>query len=171
LHDEAGLLEKIQGGHIEYYRVLVERYQETALKIAYRFVADWESARDVVQESFLQAYESLEGFEISRPFSPWFYKIVVNKAIDRYRAERRRNRDNPLTGREHASEGSPAEDCDIAELHRAIERLPRKQKKAVVLRDLMGFTSAETAKILGCAENTVRAHLFKARKNLRKLLE
>lgn len=158
-------------GNPHAYRHLVESHEEMAVRTAYRFLRDWDDARDAAQEAFVKAYQSLGSFRSGSRFSTWFYRILVNLCTDRLRSLRFR-RSGPLPVRPIASE-NPGPDADFEHrdlLEKALARLPVKQRKVFILMDLEGWKSGEAAEILNLKESTVRVHRMKARQRLRKII-
>lgn len=153
------------------YRHLVESYQEMAVKTAYRFLHDWDDARDAAQESFIKAYRSLDSFRAGNRFSTWYYRILVNHCTDQVRSARFK-KSVRLSDRPILSD-NPGADVELEGkdlLDRALRILPAKRKQAFVLMDLEGRTSKDAARILGTAESTVRVNRKKAKEQLRKIV-
>ena len=84
LHDDQ-LIRATQAGDEEAFRVLMERYRSRAFGVAVGIVGDADDALDVVQESFVKVYYSLKDFRFGSNFYTWFYRLLVNQAIDRWR--------------------------------------------------------------------------------------
>src|SRR3990172_7891757 len=85
---DAEVVARVRGGDREAFGWLVRRYQGRAWRLAVRVVRDEELARDIVQESFLKAYRSLDRFEGRSGFYTWFYRMVMNLCIDSKRRDR-----------------------------------------------------------------------------------
>lgn len=158
-------------GNPHAYRHLVEAYKEMAVKTAYRFLRDWDDARDAAQEAFVRAYQSLESFRAGSRFSTWFYRILVNLCTDRVRSVRFR-KSVTLPMRPLAS-GNPSPDADLEHkdlMEKALNQLPIKRRQVFILMDIEGRRSKEVARILDTAESTVRVHRMKAKAQLRKII-
>ena len=169
------LIIQAQAGDGEAFGELVQRYQRRVYRMVYRILMHHADAEDVVQETFLRAYRYLRSFDVSRDFRRWLYAIAVNEC---HRLRRGLSRlpvvelDESLP--DPAWTSSP-EDVYAqrelgAEVQRALLKLSHHQRTALILAEVEGLKSAEVAEILGCSATTVRAHLFRARKNLRKAL-
>jgi RNA polymerase sigma-70 factor, ECF subfamily len=87
--DESALVARVQRGETAAYATLVERHLPRALRVAWRVLRHREEAEDAVQDAFLRALERIEQYDPSRPFSPWFFRIVVTTAINRQRSSPR----------------------------------------------------------------------------------
>jgi RNA polymerase sigma-70 factor (ECF subfamily) len=129
-----------------------------------------EDAADALQDAMLKAHRSAPSFRHDSAVSSWLYRIVVNACLDRLR----HNKTHPTT--EFADDachvGDPAPQVDTAVVvERALMRLPVEQRAAVVAVDMQGYSVAETARILGIAEGTVKSRCSRARAKLAEALE
>jgi RNA polymerase sigma-70 factor, ECF subfamily len=169
---DAPLVERVLQGDAAAYGELVSRHMRRAFAIAYRILEHREDAEDVVQDSFMRALENIDRLDRSRPFRPWFLRIVVNQALN-FRRGRGIRATAPLP--DIAATGllpdRHAENTDLgARLRAAMDMLPQQQRTIVQLADLEGLTSGEIGRIMDLAGGTVRWHLHEARKALRHAL-
>ncbi len=163
--------------------MLVRRYQERLYNSVYRLVDNAEDAQDVVQEAFLNAYQSLDGFKGDSLFFTWLYRIAVNTAISLKRKQRvmvrmetgprRRarpsSRSTPPTragratpwSRPSRGAGSTKRSAGLSPEHRAV----------LVMKDMEGQKYETMAEILQVPIGTIRSRLHRARLELRELLE
>ena len=79
--DERGAIARLAGGDISGLELLVSRYQVRAVRAAYLVCRDPALAEDIVQSAFIRVYERIDRFDPSRPFAPWFLRIVTNDAL------------------------------------------------------------------------------------------
>lgn len=141
------------------------------VRYAARIVGDVAEAEDVVQESYVKAYEALAegGFEGRSSVVTWLYRIVTRTAIDvkRRRVRRETYDESPP---EAPYDGAAAADGYLAlrELAGWVHALPEEQSTALVLQALEGFTNREIAAIVECSEGAVEQRLVRARAALRK---
>jgi RNA polymerase sigma-70 factor (ECF subfamily) len=144
---------------------LLQKYQEKILALAFDYTGNYEEARDIAQDVFVKALDSIGGFEEKSAFSTWLYRITINRCLDRLRMHERKKR---LLERErlHNAERKeiPAEPL-LIDLNRA--DLSEAQRTAVILRYFNDLSVSEIAEILDCSEKTVRTHLYRAIKKLR----
>jgi RNA polymerase sigma-70 factor, ECF subfamily len=170
---DALLVERVLRGDAEAYGELVARHMRRAFSIAWRILEHREDAEDVVQDSFIRALERISTLDSSRPFRPWFYRIVVNQALN-FRRSRSVRATDALPEQLAAADGSPeraAEDAVLRqELRSALAALPERQRTIVQLAELEGLNSSEIAEILEVSAGTVRWHLHEARRTLREVL-
>jgi len=176
--DEREAIERLRGGDIEGLATLVTRYQTEATRIAQLITRDRALAEDVVQNAFVRVYDRIAQFDTSRPFAPWFFRIVSNDAI---KAARRSSRHVSLSDQgsnafDQLPDDAPGPDELLATLEQfdsvtaALGQLTPEQRAAIVLRYYAGLTDREVALRLGSAPGTVRWRLHAARKRLRQLL-
>jgi RNA polymerase sigma-70 factor (ECF subfamily) len=139
---------------------IVLLHERRVLTLAYRLLGSKEDAQDAAQEVFLRAFKYLRRFDSSKPLEPWLVRMTVNVCRG---AGRKRARSRSLfLQREDALHVDPTNSPHArlyAEeqkqlLYAALEELGEKERTAVVLRDIEGFTTFEVAEILGSAEAT-----------------
>ena len=175
-HDnERGLVLRVQQGDREAFDELARRYARRAFAIAYRILRHTQDAEDLVQDAFIAALDGIGSFDPSRPFAPWFFKIVVNRSLNAASARHTRERHVTVThlwNNDAATvEFDPAERSEIRQRFRqALAALPGHQRLIVELSDLDGRSSTEIGEMLELPRGTVRWHLHQARKVLRAAL-
>jgi len=184
LLDESGLVAQSREGDSEAYGQLVRRYQNKIFRLAQHITQNREDAEDVLQETFLKAYEHIDQFQGNSRFYTWIVRIAVNQALMKLR--RRRNdksvsMDETIdTGedtivREIAAwEENPEERLSRGELgdilDKAIEELDAPYRSVFVLRDIEELSTEETAEALGLSVPAVKSRLLRARLQLREKL-
>jgi RNA polymerase sigma-70 factor (ECF subfamily) len=171
--DETTLIDAVQAGETAAFDELVERYMRRALAVAYRLTGQRQDAEDIVQDSFLAALTKIDTFERGRPFGPWLFRIVANRALN-FRKSRALRQGEPLPASAASGDESPDEAAARAErrhaLQDALAQLPDQQRWIVELFEIDGFTGPEIADMLDLADGTVRWHLHAARQTLRGIL-
>ncbi len=182
LLNEQEAISRLKQGDITGLETLVETYQVHAVRTAYLVTHDRHLAQDVVQTAFLRVFDRRRQFDASRPFGPWFLRIVVNDAI---KAVSRRDREVSLDERMAEddvalgdllpdSSPGPEELAEQAEVRQAVwaalERLPPTQRASVVLHYYLGLKQEEIAERTGRAPGTIKWRLHAARERLRSLL-
>jgi RNA polymerase sigma-70 factor (ECF subfamily) len=175
-------------GDVDAFEVLVERYQKKVLNIAYRMTDNYEDACDVVQESFLSAFKSINKFRGEAKFSTWLTGITINHAKNRLKQIKTRyynegtSIDDPVethNGSYNIEPQSPEIPIveqlvqkDIqAQVQRCVNSLDEAYREVVVLRDMQGFSYEEISRLLKLPEGTVKSRLFRARDALRDCLK
>ena len=171
LEQERALVVRVQRGEREAFNALARRYARRAFAIAYRILRQVQDAEDLVQDALIAALENIGSFDAARPFAPWFFKIVANRALNAASARSARERHVTvihLWGDDRDSGSDDAERLEIRERFRAaLEALPRHQRVIVEMSDVDGRSSAEIGEMLDLPRGTVRWHLHQARKTLR----
>jgi RNA polymerase sigma-70 factor (ECF subfamily) len=172
---DAELVQGALAGRQDSFEQLVGRYQRRAFWIAYHVLGRIEDARDVVQEAFLRLHRGLESYDFGRNFYTWFYRIVMNLAIDSMRKWKsaRTSSIEEFSGLLPAeAETSPTEQREISALvWRVLDRLDAKFKSVLVLRDIHGMSCREIAPILKVTHATVRWRLHRGRQIFREQWE
>ncbi len=171
-------------GDLSAFEVLVERYQRRANAVAYRLLSNVDDAMEVVQDSFVKAYENLQSLSHPERFGAWLMRIVANEALNRRRARALRQT-SPLEVQSEDSERaappvadargvSPLEKASATELKgiidEAIASLPQMQRQALVMFSIGKMPQKDVAKALGCSTAVVKWHVFAARKKLKEIL-
>jgi len=176
-HDEASAIADLRGGNTGALSALIALYQSDALRIAYGITSDRHMAEDVVADAFVRVLQHIRRFDQTRPFGPWFHRIVVNRALDAIAESDHRgqgqaaamhvlDRADPLPLPE-----TLAIRKEMAEtVWAAVEALSPSQRAAVVLRYYLDLDERAIAGTLGCPVGTVKWRLFAARRRLRKSL-
>jgi len=171
---DESLARHAQQGNLDAFTVLVQRYQRTVLNVAYRMLGDPQEAEDVAQDVFIRAYQSLGGFDPTRTFFSWLYRIAVNRCL----TVRARRRPTTLDDEQRAllpdpallPEQQAARSETQAEVQQAIARLPDNERVLVALRYGADLSYEEIATTLRLPLGTVKARLFRARQRLAGLL-
>ncbi|QIM69356.1 MULTISPECIES: RNA polymerase sigma factor RpoE [Basfia] len=174
LTDQA-LVERVQQGDKKAFNLLVSRYQNKVAGLLTRYVSR-NDIPDVVQESFIKAYRSIESFRGESAFYTWLYRIAVNTAKNYLTAQGRRppNEDILAEEAETYDVGGNLRDVDTpehemlsAELKKVIfdtiDGLQEELKTAITLREMEGLSYEEIADIMDCPVGTVRSRIFRAR--------
>ncbi|HTI77496.1 MAG TPA: RNA polymerase sigma factor SigM [Mycobacterium sp.] len=167
---DAELLAAHVGGDRYAFEELFYRHQRQLYRLARISSRDAEDAADALQDAMLKAHRSAPSFRHDSAVSSWLYRIVVNACLDRLR----RNKTHPTTTLEDAAYriGDPTPRVDTAiVVERALMRLPVEQRAAVVAVDMQGYSVAETARMLGVPEGTVKSRCSRARAKLAEALE
>jgi RNA polymerase sigma-70 factor (ECF subfamily) len=159
-------------GEKEAFDLLVVRYQRDVYRLCFRYMNNHEDANDLAQEVFLKAWRAIGSFRGESAFSTWLYRIAVNACLN-FRALRR-----PVT--QELPDELPdrvlgaVEELEAAEEARrvraAVGRLPERQRATLILKVYHDLTHQEVAAVLGSTVGTVKANLFHALANLRRLM-
>lgn len=175
--DEAEAIARLKNGDIDALGVLVRLYQVPALDAAYLITRQHQVAEDIVQSAFVRVYERIHQFDSTRPFRPWFLRIVINSSLT---AMKESNRSVPLEPVEDEELKLPSLESGVEELFAAVETreqvlevlnaLSPTQRAAIVMKYYLDLSDAEVAQRLEVPASTVRRRLHYAREKLRRLL-
>lgn len=190
LSAEEQFLERLKAGDALAFNRLVEERHGDIYALLYRLTEDPEEARDLTQETFLQAFRHLANFRGDADLRTWLYRIAVNQARNRWRWWKRRRRDRtvsldapvsddidaPLSAGLAGDEGLDPERQALARerelaLHAALKSLSRPYREVIVLRDIEGLSYEEVASTLDLNVGTVKSRLNRGRSELRRRLE
>lgn len=160
---------------------LVSFYQDRLFHTVLRLVGNAEDARDVVQETFLRAYQFRETFHGESLFFTWLFRIAANTAISLKRKERRVRGFQP-SGEEKTKTdppdasltSQPGHAAELAEqerkVHEALSKISGEHREVLVMKDMEEMKYEEMAEILGVPVGTIRSRLHRARLKLRQIL-
>lgn len=175
------LIERIVNGDREAFAELVRRYKKKIYAIAYRILGNHLDADEVTQETFVRVYEKRLELKSVKYLSSFILRIATNYSIDLIR--RRQKRFVPIDELTFLPDVqmemadrivSPDQRVENAEIlsaiKEAIQRLPPRQRMAIILHDIEGFSKEEIADSLGCPQATVRSNLHIARTKVKKWL-
>ncbi len=171
------LVRRAQEGDRSAFEELVRRHADRLYGVVIRFCGDATDAEDIVQESFMRAWQSIGRFEARSQFFTWLYRIGLNEAK---RKAGRRSREAPVASAdddvdnvadERRTPAGEAERRDVrAALERAVRALPEKYRAPLILRDIEGLTTEEAAAVVGLHEAAFKSRLHRARLVVRKSL-
>lgn len=183
---EVILVGRAQAGDTAAFADLVRAYQRRAVSVAYRLLGNAEDAGDVSQDAFVRAYRSLSQLQDPSRFGPWLLRTVSNLSLNFRRArasraaaslddwsslgETRRPGEASAVAERSADEAGPLPAELHAAISRAMERLPDKQRLALVLFSVEGMPQKEVAEVLECSVELVKWNVFQARRKLKELL-
>ena len=147
--------------------------QEKFYRLAYSYVQDRDSDLDVVQNSICQALEKCWGLRNPAAMKTWFYRIVVNEALQYLRRHKKEISTEPSEMREepYQEEGFLKADAGSGEVYEQIQKLPPEMKTVVVLRFYEELSLQEISEVTKTNLSTVKSRLYAALKKLEKSLE
>ncbi|HKN77317.1 MAG TPA: sigma-70 family RNA polymerase sigma factor [Candidatus Acidoferrum sp.] len=179
------LMLDVKAGDEQSFELLLQRYRTPLVNFLYRMVRAREEAEDLAQEVFLRVYRARKDYVPSAKFTTWLFRIATNLALNSVRDNRHQRMevslDAPVTV---DSEDGDEKPLDVAEKHpnieqymveevrkkmirHAIDKLPEKQRAAVLLHKYQELDYGDIAKILECSESALKSLLFRAYETLR----
>jgi len=175
----------VKAGDEQSFELLLQRYRTPLVNFLYRMVRAREEAEDLAQEVFLRVYRARKDYVPSAKFTTWLFRIATNLALNSVRDNRHQRMeislDAPVT---IDSEDGDEKPLDVAEKHpnieqhlveeerrkmirHSIDKLPEKQRAAVLLHKYQELDYGDIAKILECSESALKSLLFRAYETLR----
>lgn len=183
IEGELGLVERAKNGDIKAFEDLIKTTSGKVYNLGLRLLQNKEDAADVMQETYIAAYENLPKFKGNSSFSTWLYKIATNFALMKMRKEKGRkiSEERLKDLSKHLYETtitdwteSPVDYLKQQELketlNKAIETLPPKYRSVFVLHDIEGLPIAEVADILSISKAAVKTRSHRSRLYLREKL-
>ncbi len=179
------LMLDVKSGDEASFELLLHRYRTPLVNFLYRMVRNREQAEDLAQEVFIRVYRARAEYVPSAKFTTWLFRIATNLALNSLRDNRYQKLedsidaparidsedgdDRPLDVTEpHPNiEQHLVEDARVKMIRHAIDKLPEKQRAAVLLHKYEELDYAEIAKILSCSESALKSLLFRAYEALR----
>jgi len=178
------LVKKAVGGNEKAYKKLVDKYERALYFHILKMIKDREQVEDLVQETFVKAFDNLNTYSTNYAFSTWLYRIATNHTIDYLRKKKLKTLsiDQPMKTKDGEMEmqlpdESAGTDRNIIRKQRqkivqnAIDNLPEKYRKVIELRHMEEKSYKEIANVLDLPLGTVKAHIFRAREMLYKALK
>jgi RNA polymerase sigma-70 factor (ECF subfamily) len=171
--EEKALLRRAQAGDQDAFGKIVQRHWKKAFWKAYDVLYDHGRAQDAAQEAFVKVHRAIQSYDLSRDFSSWLYRIVLNVAIDHKRRSDR-DKSTPTDKIEQMVDARAAvmEDEEqkavIERVDAVLQGLPEKYRVPIVLKDVDGLSVEEIAKVLDQSYSTVRWRLHKGRAMFRE---
>lgn len=173
--DDAAIVREVTGGNAEAYGILMERYEARLIRyVSYLIHADPDSAADIVQETFIKAYQNLRGFDSAYKFSSWIYRIAHNEAMNVVRKDRHLVHDadlEPVALSE--AEEDIAGDMDHAILRDdvagCLHALEPKYREVLMLQYYEHMKYAEIADVLHIPAATVGVWVSRAKAKMQAL--
>jgi RNA polymerase sigma-70 factor (ECF subfamily) len=177
--DDKRLIAECLQGRSAAFGELVSFYQDRLYNSVLRLLDNAEDARDVVQEAFLSAYQSLQTFKGDAQFFTWLYRIAVNTAISLKRKQKNVLRlhageDQALDPADPSEASQPGHAIEMAEeekrVHAALGQLSPEHRTVLIMKDMEGQKYEVMAEILDVPIGTIRSRLHRARLELREIL-
>jgi RNA polymerase sigma-70 factor (ECF subfamily) len=173
-YNDIELIDLARGGNAHALEHLFERHYLTVYRLAYKWCGVKEDAEDIAQEVFVKLVRKLQTFRQQSSFKTWLYRIAVNTVRDFGRKSATKQAGEAAFVREKHRHNATFMHNDTLAAERllaAIDKLPRKQKEAILLVFGEGMRHKEAARVSGCMETTISWRIFQARKRLKTSLE
>ena len=175
-NDEREWIRQSREGQAEAFAALVRQHQRMVHSLTYRMTGSMTDAEDLAQEAFVRAWQHLDSFQGEAKFSTWLCRIAMNACLNWRRREGRRSEvhqtwaNNTLTDDVHHDPETAGSELNHR-VQAALDRLPVKQRAAIVLTVYQEMNHAEAARALACTEATISWRVFAARTKLKQWLK
>lgn len=151
--------------------MLYQAYYPYGMSIALRYAGNRDEASEIFNDAFMKIFSNLKKFDLRKPFKPWLRTILINTAINHYHQKQRQV---PLTEMKHAQHESDAEKIlsgiSYEEVIGLLQKLPPAYRTVFNLYVIEGYSHEEISKMLNIAVGTSKSNLFKAREQLKLIL-
>lgn len=173
---DRSLVTRTLAGDTDAFGVMVRRYQSSVFNVCYRLLGERRSAEDLAQETFIRAYQRIKTFDLEREFGPWVRRVAANLCynhLQKKQAEQMpldEEHDFPAENLSHSPEFLLGTKERSEQIRAALLILPDHYRLALELRHFQELSYEEMAVELNLPLNTAKSHLFRARKQLAKIL-
>ncbi|MBN2852867.1 MAG: RNA polymerase sigma factor [Clostridia bacterium] len=183
-NNEDNIIKKAQNGDNDSFEKLIELFQDRAFAIAYSVMGNYHDSYDMVQESFIKAYNNIHKFNFKSSFNTWLFRIIKNTCIDEIRKRNRRKTisiDSSYENDDGELSFQLEDDADSLEtilekkenselLTKALEKLSIEHRTVVVLSDIEGYDYKEISELLEINLGTVKSRISRARIKLAEII-
>jgi len=169
-------IKKVLDGQTEEFRYFIKQYKDLAFSVAFSVVKNEFTAAEVVQESFIKAFENLKSFKGESKFSTWLCRIVINESFKTARKEKRTVSETGfVTGLDYQENPVIFDELKESEqkyyINECLNRLPANECLVLRLFYLAENSIKEICEMTGWSESNVKVHLHRGRKNMQELLQ
>jgi len=164
--EEARVIALVRAGEADAFAEIIEHYQASIIRYLFRLTGDYEMAKDLAQDTFIQAYKGILKTDAELSFRAWLYRIATNNALQLRRRKRllsfipftSKEEDIPNVGNQIDYPG------ETFAINEALLKIPEEQRTCLVLHFVEGFKYREIAETLGCSEEAVRKRVARGKK-------
>ncbi|MEN7550942.1 RNA polymerase sigma factor [Rapidithrix thailandica] len=157
-----------RGAQKELYKL----YYGYGMSICLRYADSKNEAAEILNDGFMKIFKYLKSFDLSKPFKPWFSRIMVNAAVDYFHKSNKKIETEELDkAREVADDANIIAGISYSEIIEIMQKLPPSYRTVFNLHVIEGYSHEEIAEQLGVSVGTTKSNLFKARKCLKEMLE
>jgi RNA polymerase sigma factor (sigma-70 family) len=175
LFEKEDHLREILKGCVERQRssqkLLYEQFYSYGMSICLRYADTRDDAAAILNDGFMKIFKSISQFDLSKPFKPWFRKVMVNTAINHYHANQRRIEAEEIDKAEKAEQAEKIiSGISYQEIIGLLQKLPPAYRTVFNLYVIEGYNHEEIATMLGISAGTSKSNLSKAKEALKKIL-
>lgn len=170
-YSDPDLVKGCASGDRRSQEILYKRYFSFAMSICIRYTRDENEAMEIVNDSFMKVLDGLSDYDLSRPFKPWYGKVLVNTAIDNYRKNIKHKERLSIHTITETEEQEPEIEVELSvnDILMLYRHLPENYKITFNLFEIEGYSHEEIGQMMGVTASTSRSNLTRAKKMLREL--
>ena len=164
--EEARVIALVRAGEADAFAEIIEHYQAPIIRYLYRLTGDYEMAKDLAQDTFIQAYKGILKTDAELSFKAWLYRIATNN-VRQHRRRKKLLSFIPFTVKAHdVPDLVNQADCpgETLAINEALLKIPEEQRACLVLHFVEGFKYREIGETLGCSEEAVRKRVARGKK-------
>jgi len=152
-------------------KLLYQEFYAYGMSICLRYADNRDEAAEVLNDGFMKVFQNIAKFDLKRPFKPWLRRIIVNTAINHYHQKNRipKSADLNVVG-QNANEEKVLSGITYDEIVQMLRKLPPAYRTVFNLHVIEGYKHEEIAHMLGVSVGTSKSNLFKAKEQLRRIL-
>ncbi|HEY1008913.1 MAG: RNA polymerase sigma factor [Daejeonella sp.] len=168
---EEELIQKCKQGNLRHQEALYMRFYSYAMGVGLRYLPDRDDALEVVNDSFIKVFKSIESFKNEQNFKPWLRRIVVNTALDRRRKDLKHQNQLALEDAEYVSFAPQAiAHLNSQDILKLLDTLPYVQRTVFNMYEIDGYNHEEIGELLQISASSSRVNLSRAKEKLREAL-
>ncbi len=170
---DINLIERYLTGDEAAVDELVIKHQKQIYALTYRMTKDIEDAKDLTQKTFIKAFNGIKGFKKKSSFKTWLYQIAINTSINHLRQNKHKKTEleDSLAEDNKGALTAIIEDEKRGLIKKAIDKLPERQRLAIILRVYNELSCIEASEAMGCSEGAVKAHYHNGVKRLKEIFK
>ena len=164
--EEARVIALVRAGEADAFAEIIEHYQAPIIRYLYRMTGDYEMAKDLAQDTFIQAYKGILKTDAELSFKAWLYRIATNNALQHRRWKKLLSFIPFISSEKDIPNAGNQTDCpgEALAISEALLKVPEEQRTCMVLHFVEGFKYREIAETIGCSEEAVRKRVARGKK-------
>lgn len=172
--EDEEIIRLVQSGQIEFFGILIGRYESKMKRYGWKFLSDREDISDVLQDIFIKAYINIQGFDVKRKFSSWLYRIAHNELINALK--KKNNKTLPLFNLDvfmpqHSSIDDLTRQMDNQMIDKCLDKLEPKYREPIILFYFEDLNYKEIADIMRIPISTVGIRIKRAKDIMKSIFK
>ncbi|HLR77365.1 MAG TPA: RNA polymerase sigma factor [Balneolaceae bacterium] len=174
---DSTVVKRVLNGEKELFEILIRRYNQTLFRVIRSYLKDEEQVKDIMQDSYIKAYQKLHQFRFEAKFSTWLIQIGINEALQELRRKKRQHivniddqKETDLGNNKMTPEKRTIQHENRKAIERAVDKLPEKYRIVYMMRAFEGIKNGEIAECLSISKGNVKVRFHRAKKMLKETL-